>query len=244
MSSLRGIAKAMLKRTPYRVVRDHGRNRFQAIDIALAGLQRRGFRPTLVIDGGAHLGEFSTVAAGLFPTAAFHLIEPQEACLPALRALAARRGWRLTEAAFGAGDQATVAFSQTSTPSTGAHVRETSVDGSVLVPTITLDALFDGGVVRTDRVLLKLDLQGYELEAFRGGENVLPLIEVILTEVSFYAQAYEPSILELMVTLDRLGFQLYDIASLSGRWRDNRAHQGDFVFVRRGSPLLADTKWG
>ena len=44
--------------------------------------------------------------------------------------------------------------------------------------------------------------------------------------------------------LHERGFALYDIAALTARRRDNRAHQGDFVFVRRDSSLMADTAWG
>ena len=34
-----------------------------------------------------------------------------------------------------------------------------------------------------------------------------------------------------------------DIATLGARRRDNRTHQGDFLFVRRDSPLMADRAW-
>ena len=64
---------------------------------------------------------------------------------------------------------------------------------------------------------------------------------MILTELSFYAQAYEPAIIDLMKFL---GFEWLDIAAISGRTRDNRVHQGDFVFARTGSQLLEDTRWG
>jgi hypothetical protein len=110
------------------------------------------------------------------------------------------------------------------------------------VAAATLDALFDS-VKRDDRPLLKLDLQGYELHALQGGARLLKSVEAILAEVSFYAQAYEPPIATLVSFLSDNGFQLYDIASLSGRARDNRLHQGDFIFVRGGSQLLQDGRW-
>ncbi len=83
----------------------------------------------------------------------------------------------------------------------------------------------------------------YELHALRGGVTFLQAAEVILTEVSFFAQAYEPPIAALVSFLSDNGFQLYDIASLSGRSRDNRLRQGDFIFVRIGSQLLKDGHW-
>ncbi|PYR72998.1 MAG: hypothetical protein DMF87_26865 [Acidobacteria bacterium] len=39
------------------------------------------------------------------------------------------------------------------------------------------------------------------------------------------------------------GFDLYDFAALVARRRDNRLRGGDVIFVRRGSPLLADVSW-
>jgi hypothetical protein len=41
----------------------------------------------------------------------------------------------------------------------------------------------------------------------------------------------------------RNGFDLFEIASLSGRPRDNRLREADLVFVRQGSPISADFRW-
>jgi hypothetical protein len=65
----------------------------------------------------------------------------------------------------------------------------------------------------------------------------------VLTEVSFYAQAYEPTIAELVSFLDQNGFELHDVAALTARQRDNRLHQGDFLFVRKDSALAGDKRW-
>ena len=94
-----------------------------------------------------------------------------------------------------------------------------------------------------DRILLKLDLQGIELLALSGATRLLSVVEVMFVEVSFFSQAYEPPICRLIAFLDGHGFDVFDVASITGRLRDHRARQGDFVFVRRGSPLRADTSW-
>ena len=137
--------------------------------------------------------------------------------------------------------QGQIGLTRTQKPSTGAHIASDK-ESSVTVAASTLDTFFDW-VTKADRPLLKLDLQGYELHALRGGPVFLRSVETILTEVSFYAQAYEPSIAAIVSFLNDSGFQLYDIASLAGRTRDNRLHQGDFVFVRAGSQLLQDGRW-
>ena len=122
-------------------------------------------------------------------------------------------------------------------PSTGAHIQP-STDGHVVatqtVTVATLDSIL-AGIGYDDRTLLKLDLQGWELEALHGAVAALAAIEVILIEVSFYAQAYEPPVATLIAFLSDHGFVLHDIASLIGRARDDRAHQADFVFVRAGN---------
>ena len=81
------------------------------------------------------------------------------------------------------------------------------------------------------------------MEALRGALTVLPSIEVILIEVSFFTQTYEPPIATLVSFLSKQGFLLYDIAGLIARRRDNRAHQADFVFIRSDSELNADCAW-
>ena len=114
--TLKQVLKSILASTPYRVVRNKDANRFQAIEASLLCLRDRGFLPRVVLDGGAHLGAFSIATKQIFGGAKFHLIEPQLACLPLLRALCPRQGFVLHEVAL-AERVGAVSLSQTSTPS-------------------------------------------------------------------------------------------------------------------------------
>jgi FkbM family methyltransferase len=239
---MKGLIKQLLAYTPYRIVRSRGANRFQAIDTALGGLKERRFSPTVIIDAGAHLGWFSLTAKKYFPSAICHLIEPQPACAAKLKEFADNAGFVFHPLAVGE-RPGTVEMNKSDLPNTGAQVKLAPDEGTIAVPATTLDVLFDKKLNVSDRALLKMDLQGYELHALRGAEMILPRIEVILTEVSFFGQAYEPSILELAAFLEAHGFELYDIASLMGRSRDNRLCQGDFIFVRKDSQLAQDKRW-
>jgi FkbM family methyltransferase len=235
------LINALMALTPYRIVRDHGANRFYAIEPCLHMLKARGFAPRIVIDCGAHVGSFSLAARSIFPEAVFHLIEPQPACRSALQTLCnAMRGFTFHDCAL-ADAPGRVELTVAAEATTGAHVA-TAGENAVSVPAQTLGSLFSF-VTPNDRALLKLDLQGYELQALKGAMALLPSVEVILTEVSFYAQAYEPPIAALVAFLSEHGFALYDIASLGGRARDGRPRQGDFIFVHEESPLAADTRW-
>jgi len=128
--------------------------------------------------------------------------------------------------------------------STGAHVVLSPGAGQTIeVDGITLDRLLQDPLAACEGGLLKLDLQGYELEAMRGGALILERCDVVLTEVSFFAQAYEPRISDLIAFMGEAGFELYDVASIYGRPRDNRPRQGDFIFVRRDCALASDSSW-
>lgn len=245
---LKSILKSIIRRTPYRVTRARDANRFQAIEECLVSLRRRGFRPRRIVDGGANIGDFAQCAGKIFAKAKIHLVDPQPACRNSLARLAQDQRFQLHTVALGAEDAFTDLAIDPAGVTTGAHVlpnaQTPSTSRHVRIAMARLDTLLESEITIEDRTLLKLDLQGWELEALKGAERTLKQIEVILTEVSFFAQAYEPPIETLVGFLDERGFALHDIAALAARRRDNRGHQGDFLFVRRDSPLMADTAWG
>jgi FkbM family methyltransferase len=196
----------------------------------------------MIIDGGAHLGSFAMMVFEIFPRAAVHMIDPQPACQKTLSALARERGFHLHAYALGS-TAGQVSMWTDRGPTTGASIAAPGQAGNAYVQVERLDTLFLSSIEPGDRTLLKLDLQGFELAALEGAPAVLRVVEVILTEVSFFAQSYEPSPAALIAFLDAAGFELYDIASLSGRRRDDRLKQGDLLFVRRDSPFVADRNW-
>lgn len=243
--------KDLLQRTPYRISRRaRGTNRFSAIEHSLQSLRGRGFTPLSVIDAGANVGDFAMFVLDLFPQAVIHAIEPQPGCAHALERLCTSSGGRLVYHPVAlcepGQDSSTLLFAgDANSTSTGAHVVLSGEAGmsTINVPCMTLDHLFANVPDHGDMGLLKLDLQGYELHALRGAERVLASCDVVLTEVSFYAQAYEPPISELIAFMAQVGFELHDIAAIYARPRDDRPRQGDFIFVRNGSHLAVDTAW-
>lgn len=227
-------------------------NRFDGMLDALSLLRGRGYAPRVVMDCGANRGEWTRIARSLFPEAAFYLVEPQPACTSRLRNLAAGipgltvHAVAVTEPGVvrvrmvggghvGGGTGAWVARAGETTPG------EVEVD----CPATTLDALFARSVTREDRPLLKLDLEGHELCALSGGTQLLAAVEIVLTELQFFqiADHGRPMFADVVEFLGARGFDLYDVACLSQRPRDLRLRQGDVIFARRDSALLADRSW-
>ena len=245
-ATLKKLLQAVIELSPYRIVRLTSKNRFVAIEEMILQLRDRGYEPRRIVDGGANVGDFARFCRKVFPTARIDLIEPQPACHAVLEDLARAPGFTLHPVGIGKADGELVLAIDPQGVTTGAHILDVNCVGdtkpTVKIPVSTLDSILEE-VPASDRTFLKLDLQGWEMESLKGAELVLGRIEVILCEVSFFAQAYEPPIDKLIQFLAGHGFALYDIASISARGRDNRARQGDFIFVRQNSPLFMDTAW-
>jgi FkbM family methyltransferase len=225
-------------------------NRFDGMADALRLLRRAGYTPRVVVDGGANVGRWTRMARRIFPDAAFHLIEPQSSCQRPLEELARRAAGvtfhpvALTEPGVarvrmlggGEGDSGT-----------GAWVARPGEEapGEFHCEATTLDALLASRLARTDRTLLKLDLEGHELDALRGGTRVLEAVEVVLTELQFFEinDNGRPVFGDVVRYFRDRGFELYDFACLSPRPRDTRLRMGDAIFVRRDSVLLGDRSW-
>ena len=241
--TLRTLTKRLLALTSYRLSRTAS-NRFDGVEECLHQLAKGDYEPRCIIDGGAHLGWFAQCAHAAFPDAEIHMVDPQPACAPTLQRLAQTRGFHFHPAAL-TSERKIVRMVCDSEPDTGAHV---AWDGNLHRATIdvqgeTLDALFVSHIDADSRALLKLDLQGHEVLALAGGRQILRHVEVVLAEFSFFGQLDEAPVSGLVRFMDEAGFDLFDIASVAGRRRDGRARHGDFVFVRRNTPLWADRSW-
>ncbi|MAR89409.1 MAG: methyltransferase FkbM [Pseudomonadales bacterium] len=81
-------------------------------------------------------------------------------------------------------------------------------------------------------VLLKIDVQGYELEALKGCSELLSEIDIIYCECSFI-ELYKDqcSIKELMAFLDSWGYEIAGVYNTLYS-KAGRAIQSDFLFVR------------
>jgi FkbM family methyltransferase len=210
------------------------------MDSRLANLRRAGFSPTGAIDGGAYCGEWTQAFWKVWPDCPVLLIEPQPAQRETLTALAAKVAGSLA---------VTKALGKTCGP-VSFHLGETNSgvtadaggEGVITVDGVTLDALWAERPEFKPN-LLKLDLQGYELEALAGAERCLPQFEVVLLEVSVLRIGPVPIFSEVDSYMKERGYRLYDVLPQFYRPRDGALWQMDVFYVRTDSALVASQSW-
>jgi len=224
-------------------------NRFDAMAETLAMLKARGYAPRLVIDIGANVGDWTALAAPIFPGARFHLVEPQRACAETLKRFAPPR-FTVHNVAVTSPGVATVRMigAEAADGSSGAFVAREHERSSIeaAFQATTLDELLARELRIGDRTLLKLDIEGHELEALAGGRETLRLAEVVVCEARFFdlEGSGRPTFGDVVHFMRERSFELYDVAALGSRNRDLRLRTGDVIFVRGDSPLAADVRFG
>lgn len=156
-------------------------------------LRRQGISPRTVIDVGANVGQFAVAAAMLFPDALIYSFEPHPGCFEDLVKNAATLP-RIKPFRAALGECAGVAqlrinsHSHSSSLMPLAQAHRQAFPAAVEVQTVgvqqtTLDVIF-GEVELETPVLLKLDVQGCEAQAVRGGREMLKRVEWMVSEAS------------------------------------------------------------
>jgi FkbM family methyltransferase len=215
---------------------------------ALVLLRSRGYDPRIVIDCGANLGQWMSIADEVFPGTTYHAIEPQARCAAALeQRRASRPGLTVHATALAEpGIDSVRMIGSGDGSGTGNFVAlpDETLPDEMIRPAATLDALFGNEVQAAHRALLKLDVERYEIAVLQGASRLLQAVEVVLSETSvFDVGGHRPVFVDLMMFMTRHGFEFYDVACLSGRPRDHRLRQMDVIFARHDSPLLRDQSW-
>ena len=242
MSMVRELIKRALLRRDMILSRPPGQ--FNVTELKLARARDRGLRVNMAVDGGAAEGEWAEHFKQIYPDAKLLCVEPRDAAQPELkRRAAALSGVSVAQTLIGA-SEGTIEFYES------AHQSSIFKDPNgqewgkkITAPITTLDALITRMGLR-DPDLIKLDLQGAELDCLRGAPRCLAHAEAVMLELSFIEiQRGMPLIGEVVAFMGERGFRLYDVTALWHRPLDGALAQGDFLFVSNRSKLVADTRW-
>lgn len=201
-----------------------------------------GFEPGAVIDIGASNGIWTRECRQIFPNAQYLLVDPLPRNEPALAAYTAGdaklRYWR---GALGAHAGETVLYEHGDQSSA---LTSPAFPGSpIRVPIETLDQLA-AEFNLPGPLLVKIDVQGFELEVLRGASLTLARTGLLMVEVSFLASYDEGALAhEVIAHLSSQGFRILDICTYVQRPLDERLTQSDMLFVPQDSPLTSRIGW-
>lgn len=198
------------------------------LQLSLLRLRRAGVEIETVYDIGAHRGEWTDSVRASLPNARFFLFEANATHADALR----EAGDPFFIAVLSAEAKA-VAFYGTGAPG-DSYFREATKNYAGVEPTMltatTLDAVIDRhNLPGAD--LIKVDVQGAELDVLRGGERTLRRAKLVLLEcplVEYNEGA--PSIDEYLRFMREHGFS--PIEFLEPIWNKRRMIQIDVLFAR------------
>jgi FkbM family methyltransferase len=212
-------------------------------------LRTVGLAPRCVLDVGAYDGRWSAMAAKEFPDARFVLIEPQAELAPALGAFCAghRGGARFVSA--GAAATAGRAVQTTGDELHGSSYlpppdeRALQAGRQRVTPMVTIDAEFAAEPCLPD--LVKLDVQGYELEALKGATRLFGHTECFILEISMFGggSSWWPGFHDAVDFMHRRNYQVYDVCGFLRRPLDGALGQIDLAFVRADGRLGRDRRW-
>jgi FkbM family methyltransferase len=208
----------------------------------LQNLGRIGKPLEQIVDVGAYEGEWTDEVLAVFPQARSLMVEGQPAKEPILRSTTAKHGDQVKIAIglVGSEPKDQVEFYEMETGSSVLYEQCNADRKKVTRSMTTVDLLVEkNGIQRID--LLKIDVQGYELEVLRGATKSLAKTDLVLLEVSLLPIIKgAPLMPETVSFMSERGFTPYEICSLMRRPLDDALWQVDMLFVRRDSALVSN----
>jgi FkbM family methyltransferase len=204
---------------------------------ALQHLRRVGLKPSTIIDVGVAFG--TPELYRVFPEPTYLLIEPLAEFEPNLKALLStqiRGSYELAAAGAAPGvinmalrGEASSAYRDIDRSNAAAQTRQ--------VPVTTLDDLCEQRAL-TGPYLVKVDVQGAELEVLAGAKTTLIETEVVILEVSLFQLSEGiPQFADVVQTMDGYGFATYDLFEGLARPADGALAQIDMAFVKTAGRL-------
>jgi FkbM family methyltransferase len=220
------------------------------MEYLLEDLKHRGLRCRTIIDVGANQGHWSRMAKHVFPAATCVLIEPQTEMKSSLDAF--RKEFPDSHIVVaGAGPEKGVrtltiwddlvgsSFLPKPDSSLKAKGRQRDIEIIAIDDYLRAHGLAGPG-------LIKLDVQGFEIEALKGAASTFGQTEAYILEVSLFDFEDVPGIpilSEVIGFMSDRGYVAYDFAGFLRRPRDGALGQCDICFVKKDGFLRTSRSW-
>lgn len=210
-----------------------------SIKKSLLNLHKNRVEINNFIDVGAYKGDFSLLIKSIWPDSRGLMLEGNPALETHLIKIAEHNDnlqYKIALLSSVSEIETNFYLSDTASSILKTH---TGGESPVLLRSLTLDRICNEREINKNIDLLKLDVQGYELEVLKGGTSVLQNTKYVLMEVSLLdIYVDSPLVRDIINYMFEFGFVLYDICSVDiRRPLDNALWQTDFLFVKSDSIL-------
>lgn len=211
----------------------------------LSFFKDKGFDPKCIFDIGGSNGSWSRIVETVFPNSKFHLFEPLadqpeykdfiESYLDSSPNATLHRvavGNRCGKTTFSISNH--TIFGSTSLPTS-----QKSLFKKMEVPVVSIDSVVESGVPCPD--LVKMDIQGGELDALKGMEKCLPNVQMLMLE-TWLSRGYgkdTPLFHELIEFLLKFDFHVVELGDC---YRDETGSliSQDFIFANASAPFISN----
>ena len=203
-------------------------------------LKNKNFYPNFIIDVGCGYGEWFLKANFFFKNSKFILLDADKKNLPNLIKLKNKFTNIVSKICLLSNEVHDVKFFNMGYGSS-VYEENTSHPRSVeLLTSTTLDIELSNYDFPTKNNLIKLDVQGSEIDILNGLNQKIKLFEVIILETSIHQyNKNSPLFINVINFMDKNNFRLFDIFDTK-RLGDFNSHliQCDCLFVRKDSALF------
>lgn len=201
-----------------------------------------------ILDVGAHSSEWIRNAIIHFPGSTAYLIEPLEEMENNLKKFCLEfpgSKYFLN----GAGEKEDILYLSLNDTLEGANfliaenknLQIRNVQRKVKI--ITIDTLIENGEIEIPE-LVKLDVQGFELNVLRGANELFGKTEVFILEVSLFEfMKGIPTFSEVISFMAERGYEVYDFSGFLRRPYDGALGQMDICFVKKDGIFRTSNDW-
>jgi FkbM family methyltransferase len=241
---MKTVVKKLIRSFGYEIIKSYRAPTRRTMEESLRHLSRLGYCPSVIIDVGTASGTDDLV--NVYPDSRYLWIEPLQEFETDLKRLQSKYSGDYLIGACGRTEgRVTMNVHPSLTGSSILHEADgEEADGVPReVPMLRLDDLAEKYGIKAN-VLLKVDVQGAELEVLEGAQDLLPACEIIILEVSFFKfLKTNPEFCDVINYMKEKGFVAYDIFGGTNRLLDGAVAMKDVLFVKEEGRFRMSHGW-